>query len=318
MKNALFAISAALMITSTIQAQNFKQTGSGVFTPQQKKVVLLRDSASHKQLILFKTNLHVNTDGTPLSYHPYDLNGDSLALNTIGNAVAVRKNGSNKNLCLSKSTYKEAIRVYQQFRNSEYKTVPAGYSITWNNVLIADTVDGRKVPCVFKSGPYKGYYSSATSLKNALSGNKGECQCEDQVNPLKIPALVMVGGSDNIVRKYGGRLGDLIIAYNPKNDQLVYGIINDSGPDNNLGEGSVLLNMKLLGDSILPKNRKDVYKRLSISSDIVVGIIPGSNTYQVIKPYSYENINIRVGKWLQDAGFENREAYVKFIKEVQL
>jgi len=313
MKKKTFLLQLLMAISGFTFGQHFKVAKSGIFTPQQKKVLLLKDTALNKSLILFKTNLHVNTDGTPLSYHPFDLNGDEKALNNICNAVAVRKDGSNKNLCLSRETYKEALSVFAQFRDSGFLKLPKGYSITWENVLVPQMVNGKKVPCVIKSGEYEGYFGSATSLRNGLSSDKGECDCNEQVNPLKIPALVLVGGSNNIVRQFGAKLGDLLIAYNPKNKNLVYAIINDFGPPNNLGEGSVLLNMKLRGDTTFPKKRKDTFK-LSISSDIIIAVIPDSRTFQVEKPFTLENVTSRVEQWLMASGFQTRQAYIDFLE----
>ena len=182
-----------LVFSGSAKAQHFEVARSGMFAPQQKKVLLLKNASSDKHLILFKTNLHVNTDGAPLSYHPNDLRGNEKALNNICNAVAIRRTGSNKNLCLS--DFSEAISVFEQFRDAKFEIVPAGFSITWENVLIPEVVDGKKVPCVFKTGEYAGYFASTTSLKNGLTSDKGECECNNQVNPLKIPGLVLAGDS---------------------------------------------------------------------------------------------------------------------------
>jgi hypothetical protein len=299
-------------ICGNLSAQNFTIAKSGIFTPQQKKVLLVNDTSSDKNLILFKTSLQVNTDGAPLSYHPLDLRGREKALNNICNAVAIRRIGSNKNLCLS--SFGEAISVFEQFRDSKYEVVPAGFSITWENVLIPEVVNGRKVPCVLKTGEYAGYFASATSLKNGLQSDKGECQCKDQVNPLKVPGLVLVGGNNNILRQFGAKLGDLVLAYNPKNKNLVFAIINDFGPPNNLGEGSVLLNMKLLGDTTFPKNRKETF-RYSISSGIVIAVIPNSKSFHEVKPFTAENIIERGERWLRESGFATNEDYINFLEE---
>src|SRR5688572_28917428 len=96
-----------ILNVSVLKAQNFSILDSGIFTPQNKKVVLFRNENGDKKLILFQTKLQVNTDGTPISYHPYDLRGGEKAINTLGNAIAVFKKGSNKNLCLDKKTYSE-------------------------------------------------------------------------------------------------------------------------------------------------------------------------------------------------------------------
>lgn len=308
----VFPMALLLGLSGGLIAQDFTVARSGVFAPQQKKVLLLKDASVDKDLILFKTNLHVNTDGAPLSYHPLDLRGNEKALNNICNAVAIRRAGSNKNLCLS--NFSEAISVFEQFRDSKFEIVPEGFSITWDNVLIPEIVNGKKVPCVFKTGEYAGYFASATSLKNGLTSDKGECECNNQVDPLKVPGLVLAGGSRNIVRQFGAKLGDLVIAYNPKNKNLVFGIINDAGPPNNLGEGSVLLNMKLKGDTTFPKNKRETF-RYSISSDVIIGIIPNSRSFHEVRPFTAENINERVERWLRESGFAGKEDYVEFLEE---
>jgi hypothetical protein len=131
---------------------------------------------------------------------------------------------------------------------------------------------------------------------------------------LKVPALVLAGGSDNIVKKYGAKLGDLLIAYNPDNKKVVYAIINDLGPKHNLGEGSVLLNMKLLDKSEYPKTRKDTYK-LATPNDIIIAIIPGSKSFNTVKPFTSENIMERLTKWLDKAGFETENEFIEFIEK---
>lgn len=290
--------------------QTFSIKEKGVFIPQNKMVLLLEDSSS-RRLVMFKSDLNVNTDGTPLSYHPYDLLGEKKAINTIGNAVAIYKNDSKVNLFLNKKTFKEAIGVFEKFRDSNYDSIPSGYKIIWKNVLIPRKDKGIEKPCIITTGEYEGYFSSATSLKQGLKDNKGECDCDDQVNSLKVPSLVLAGGKDNILKKFGASLGDLVIAYNPLNDSLVFAIINDIGPKNNLGEGSVLLNMLLSGNSKMPKNRKEA--NTLGNKNIIITIIPKSSTYSLDRPYTLENIEVRCMDWLKSSGFDSENELLEFL-----
>ncbi|MCB9277048.1 MAG: hypothetical protein H6564_23650 [Lewinellaceae bacterium] len=292
---------------------SFNVKSSTVFQPQNKKVVLMEDSLSQK-LILFQTTLQVNTDGTPLSYHPQDLGGKTKALNTIGNAVAIYKNGESGNIFLKRGFYSEAMSVFEQFRDSDYEKVPDGYKIKWQNVLIPEKTGSVEKPCIFKSGKYQGYYASATSLQNGLTSNKGECNCNNQVNPLEIPALVLVGGKDNPLWKYGARVADLLIAYNPENGAVSYAIINDTGPNDKLGEGSVLLNMQLNKTDVLPKNRKDTYG-LVTKNDVIIAMIPASGKYKVERPFTADNIKNRITSWLIDNGFSGEADFVQFLQK---
>jgi hypothetical protein len=313
MKNKIYQIVIVLFVTLNANGQNFSIYKSDNFSQKlKKKVILFNDSLTNNKLIFFKTKLEVNTDGTPISYHPYDLRGNTKAINNIGNAIVVTKDGSNENLCISH--YSEAISVFEKFRDSNYEVVPKGYKIIWQNVLIAETINGIKKPCVIKIGKYSGYFSSGTSLKNGLS-DKGECECNNQVNPLEIPAFVIPKGN-NLIKNYGASVGDLLIAYNPINSKMVFAIINDEGPNDKLGEGSVLLNMKLLDSTSYPKTKVETYQ-LATRNDIIITIIPKSKNYNVVKPFTIENINTRIQQILKDYGFESNNKLLDFILKNQ-
>jgi hypothetical protein len=319
MRNAVGIILAVLAYTIS-DGQSLKLKESGMFDPQKKKVILYENN-NKKQVILFQSNIQVNTDGVPTSYHPFDLRGDSIALNTILNGASVYRLKDNVRIsnpkkpngftdAEKKEMRKEAYTVFEKWRDSGYNSVmPEGYKIIWQNVLIA--YDGK--PCIFKTGKYAGYFASATALKNDLTSNKGECDCNNQVDPFEIPTLVLAGGN-NIVRKFGAGVGDLLVAYNPVNKHLVFAVIGDTGPEENLGEGSVILNMKLKGTTQYPKTRKDTYG-LATDKNIMVCIIPGSKNYKPVKPYSQQNIQSRISGWFAEQGYTTEQEIISFIEQ---
>jgi hypothetical protein len=297
-----------------LNAQSYSVSRTAIFAPQNKKILLLQNQTGQKPIILFQTILRVNTDGSPLSYHPQDLRGKDKALNNICNAVVVRKAGSDENLCFTH--FGEAIGVFESFRDTNYQTVPDGFQITWANVLATVKDQGKDVPCVFTSGAFQGYFGSLTALKNGLTGDKGECDINEQVNPMAVPALVLVGGN-NAVREFGARVGDLLVAYNPKTLLFSSAIIGDTGPKDNLGEGSVVLNMKLLGTTVRPTNRAETF-RLSIeNTEILVAILPGSRSFREVTPYTMDNIDARVTEWQQEAGFAAPEKFIDLMKSFE-
>ncbi len=306
MKKSVFLALFGLFIVEISNGQTFTINKEGVFKPENKKVLLFANQ-QNKRLILFKSNLNVNTDGTPLSYHPDDLRGKTLAMNNICNAVAVRKDGSEENLCMNH--FSEAISVFAKYRDSNYETIPIGYKINWSNVLISEKINGKTKPCVIKEGEYKGYFASGTALKNGISGS--DCDVKNQVNALEIPGLVLVGGADNILKQYGARLGDLVIAYNAVNQTIVYAVINDIGPKNRLGEGSVLLNKLLLDKPNFPKTREET--KGFITKNTIISIIPASKDFEIAKPFTLENIQNRVLKWLNEQGFADEQAFKNFL-----
>lgn len=307
---------ALLVCTPLVSAQEYEVSQTGIFTPQHKRVLLLKEPTGQNNLILFQTNLRVNTDGSPMSYHPQDPRGKNQALNNICNAIVVNKGSSDKNLCFT--NFGEAISVFEKFRDSNYQTVPQGYRITWGNVLATVKANGKDIPCVFKTGDYQGYFGSLTALKNDLTGEKGECEVNNQVNPITVPALVLVGGQ-NVVKNFGAKVGDLLVAYNPKTQLISSAIIGDTGPRDNLGEGSVLLNMKLLGTTTPPTNKAETFKLSIENAQVLVAIIPASRLFQVEgnKPYTAENIDARVRAWQTRAGFATPEKFLDLMKSFQ-
>jgi hypothetical protein len=308
------ALLVLLVCASASSAQDFTVAQSKVFTPQNKKVLLLKDRASDRKIILFQTNLRVNTDGSPLSYHPQDPRGRTKALNNICNGISVRRVNSNANLCFT--AFGEAIRVFEKFRDSNFQTVPPGFRITWKNVLATVQENGKDVPCVFKSGEFKGYFGSLTALRNELTTGRGECDVNDQVNPMTVPALVLAGGQ-NPMRDFGAKVGDLLIAFNPRTQLFTAAIIGDTGPADNLGEGSVALNMKLLGTTTPPTNKEETF-RLSIeNTKVLIAIIPGSRLFNVAKPYTADNIDQRIRDWRAAAGFTTPEKLIEMMKSFQ-
>ena len=314
-----YFVSAAFVLlfcSPVVRTQNFRVSQTGIFSPQNKRVLLLKDATTQNRIILFQTRLRVNTDGSPLSYHPLDPRGRDKALNNICNAIAVKKGSSDKNLCLDRSTFSEAIGVFERFRDSNFQTIPPGFRITWQNVLATRKENGKDVPCIFKSGEFKGYFGSLTALKNGLTGDAGECAINDQVNPMTIPALVLVGGQ-NIVKAFGARVGDLLVAFNPKTQLFSSAIIGDTGPRDNLGEGSVSLNMKLLGITVPPTNKAETFRLGIEDAQVLIAIIPASRLFQVTKPFTADNINQRVGNLQRASGFSTPEKFIEFMKSFQ-
>jgi len=320
MRIIILALTLLLSCTAGL-GQKFEVTDSGTFVPQHKKIILLKKPTGEK-LILFKTNLAVNTDGIPISYHPHDLRGDSVALNSILNGVFVLRKSDGVNLSVPRPKGKysqaernkmasEAYSIIEKWRDSNYTIIPPGYKISWQNVLIAS--QGK--PCIFSTGKYKGYFASATALTNHLASNLGECNCNDQVDPFVIPAFVLAknGVIKNPVRTYGATVGDLVLAYNPTTNNLVYAIVGDTGPDDNLGEGSVILNMKLKGTTRFPTNKGETYA-LATDKNILICILPNSNSYELQRPYTQENIKNRITKWFSAQGYSSETDLIQFFE----
>lgn len=133
---------------------------------------------------------------------------------------------------------------------------------------------------------------------------------------MTVPALVLVGGK-NVVKDFGAKVGDLLFAYNPRTQLFSSAIIGDTGPKDNLGEGSVLLNMKLLGTTTAPTNKEETFKLSLEGTQVLIAIIPASRSFRESKPYTAESINQRVRDWQKESGFVTPEKLIEFMKSFQ-
>lgn len=309
-------LSLCVMLSYGVAAQSqCRLLQERTFAPQNRSVKLVArstDASDSHKVIFFKASLRVNTDGAPNSYHPQDLTGTQKAINNICNGVAVYKllgNGREMKLKCA-----DARQVFAQFRDNNW-SVPAGYRIGWQNVLAATSdSNGRTIPCIFQAGKFKGYFGSLTSVKNGLTGaGAGECGYLNQLDQRVIPAFVMPGGQ-NVVRGFGARVEDLLVVYNPRNGAVSAAIIGDTGPAQNLGEGSVGLNMALLQRTTQPTTYRDALSLDTGNNEMLVAIIPNSRSFNPRKPYTRENIAERVKNWMTEAGFASQQDFIAFMQ----
>jgi hypothetical protein len=251
-------------------------------------------------LALFRAPLAVNTDGAPTSYHPADFYGRQLAINAIENGITIRRiNGAGMTSAQRKA-------IFERWRDSGW-VVPQGYRISWQNVIAKDSNGG---PCRFASGPYRGYFGSLTATRNGLSpAQAGECMVNDQLDQRHVPALVLRGPSVNPLTGFGARKGDLVVAVNPAANppRIVAAIIGDTGDAKRIGEGSVAMNLKLLGRTAQPQTYREALRLDTGSAPMVVAVLPGSKDYRLERPYTEANITARVGAWAREKGYASVE-----------
>jgi hypothetical protein len=318
MKNKIFWLLVSAILAPAIFGQEYKLEKSEIFMPQkEKKILLFSKNPQSRKIVLFNSKLAVNTDGTPKSYHPEDLEGARIALNNICNAIVVRKikpGGADARLKCA-----EAKVVFRKFQTDNW-VVPPGFAITWNKVIAAR----KEKPCIFEENEFKGYFGSLTSVKNSLIGEeRGECEYKNQLNALEIPNLVLPAKTwkdkNNVIHQnplwtFKVEKEDLVFAYNPENDVWSYAIIGDGGPPENLGEGSIALNMKLLNKTEFPRNYKEAKEIDTKSKKMLVAVIPNSNSYKTAKPFTRENIEKRGKELLKELGFSDERNFIKFLK----
>jgi hypothetical protein len=100
-------------------------------------------------------------------------------------------------------------------------------------VSVALRADGQ--PVIQRSGRFKGFYVSTTSLRNASGSPTAP---GTYVDARKIPYFVL---PPEFIRQFGVALGDLAMVTNLKNGRSAFAIFADVGPTGKIGEGSVAL-----------------------------------------------------------------------------
>ena len=154
---------------------------------------------------------------------------------------------------------------------------------------------------------------------------RGECQYKNELDSLKIPNLVLPAEFwedkntkkqyRNPLYKFKAKIEDLVFAFNPENGIWSYAIIGDAGPPDNLGEGSISLNLKLLDKTVFPTTYAEALKIDTGSKKILIAIIPNTKGFMsnIAKPYTKDNIEKRGKELLKEMGFINEQTFIEFL-----
>jgi len=309
MRAVIFGVVAASLLVPRVVAQEqCRIEREGVFAGDGEHVRLARPSASPgaAPFAVFQAALAVNTDGAPTSYHPDDFLGERLAINRIDNGIVIRRRD---NVRMSTAERQQAFDAWR--RAGFVLPANSNLAISWQNVIAA-TPEGK--PCVFQSGQHAGYFGSLTAERNGLSGAAaGECQVNDQLDLRVIPAIVLRGGTANPLSGMGAAKGDLVLAINPAG-ATVAAIIGDTGDGKRIGEGSVALNMRLLGRAQQPVTFSEAMRLDTGTLQMMVAVLPRTRSFERLRPYSADNIENRVRSWAERNGYGSLGALVAAVR----
>ena len=188
-------------------------------------VQVFRDPGS--KAIAFASQMQVNTDGAPDSYHP-----DDTGITHICNGVSVGPACTWKASCLPE--FKQA--------KAEHFRGPTKIC------FFAMATDANGLP-IIQGGtdPKPGYFVSTTALHQPGENIRTP---QAQLDSNTVPFAV-IPGTWQTSGKPGPRLGDFGVAYRRSNGKSAFFVIGDTGPRNKLGEGSVALHQALGNDPFM-------------------------------------------------------------------
>lgn len=128
---------------------------------------------------------------------------------------------------------------------------------------VALVTDHKGRPVIQKSGRYRGYYISTTSLRQ---GDTSDPKNPNQyIDATRIPYIALPA---DVAEAFDISLGDLALVVNQANGRSAYAIYADVGPKGRIGEGSIAL-AEALGIPADPRHD-------SVEDGVTYLIFPGS------------------------------------------
>jgi hypothetical protein len=185
-------------------------------------IPLFRDEQT--RAIAFASQMQVNTDGAPDSYHP-----DDIGITHICNGVSLGASCTWEAQCLP--TFRQAKA--ENFRGPT------------RICFFAMVADNAGVPVIQGANdPRPGFFVATTALKQPGADARTPAgQVDSNTVPFAVIPRTWQSGRDP-----GPHLGDFGIAVRRSNGKVVPFVIADIGPRRKLGEGSVALHQALDND----------------------------------------------------------------------
>ena len=205
--------------------------------------------------LVFVSDLKVNTDGTRISYKVDDPRAQHGAINDIRNAL---RSG-------------HSIAEFQALAAANWEPVDKTWQVVSASVIEKNKSTGK--PCVSTDG----FLVSKTADVSVAGGfdRDGDCDQTKWLDALKIPALVLPGGSQFQTRKATTR--SIVVAMTvAAPHRLAFGIVGDTGPTDEIGEASVAMNRALNGlpETAVPSSGRDAIARFQAPRSVVM-VFPG-------------------------------------------
>jgi len=230
--------------------------------------------------LAFISDLKVNTDGTRISYKVDDPRAQNGAINDIRNAL---RSGA-------------TIADFQRVAGNQWEPVSDTWRVLSANVLEKNSKTGK--PCVSADN----YLVSKTADVSVAGGfgRDGDCDQTKWLDALSVPALVLPSRSEFQTRKALTR--NFVVAMTlDEPRRMAFGIVGDTGPEDELGEASVEMNRILNGlpAGTIPRNGRDAVQRFQAPKSIVLVFTGAPNRlpYPVTPERIAELVKARFESW---------------------
>ncbi|HEY2663417.1 MAG TPA: hypothetical protein VGI47_03695 [Candidatus Binataceae bacterium] len=223
--------------------------------------------------LVFISDLKLNTDGTRISYQVDDPRAKNAAINNILNAMHKRR----------------TIAEFEELARNDWQPRARTWQVLLKNVIEKDERTGK--PCV---GADNFLVSMTADVAVADRWRQvGDCDQSKWLDALTIPALVLPGRSEFQTKQALTR-NFVVVRTLGQPARVAYGIVGDTGPEDELGEASVEMNRILNGlpAGEQPRNYKDEVTRFRGPQSLVL-IFPGDFN-RVAYPVTSERVAAEV------------------------
>src|SRR5262249_23950045 len=104
-------------------------------------------------------------------------------------------------------------------------------------------------PCQHKDSPSE-YFVAATTNRETATSSEDACSTADYLDPMQVPFIVLPGAFKEL------KIGDIAIglAVIDGTERVVFGVVGDRGPAQQIGEASIAFAQKLRRTSDVIKN----------------------------------------------------------------
>src|SRR5216683_1368045 len=223
--------------------------------------------------LVFISDLKVNTDGTRISYKVDDPRAKNGAINNILNAM---ERG-------------HTIAEFEELAKNDWQPLARTWQVLLKNVIEKDKKTGK--PCVDANN----FLVSMTADVAVADGWKlvGDCDQSKWLDALTIPALVLPRRSE-FQSKMALTRNFVVVMTLGQPERIAYGIVGDTGPEDELGEASVEMNRTLNGlpPGEPPKSYKDAVTRFQGPQSLIL-VFPG-NFNRLHYPVTPERVTAEV------------------------
>lgn len=256
-------------------------TGAGVFEHVEiGRLALFREPQT--RAIAFASQMHINTDGAPDSYHPDD-NGITHICNGVSLGVGAQCKW--EPLCMP---------AFRQARAE-------GFRGPTKICFFAMVTDRAGVPIIQgPADPKPGFFVSTTALHQP---GRDVSTPQGQVDSNTVPFAVIPGNWQSSGNP-GPKLGDFGVALRRSNGAMAFFVIADTGPRRKLGEGSVALHQALGNDPFQMRFGKRRAFRGLPAADVFYVMFPG--TAVVNETFDAAMVRRHGARILEQFGGENR------------